>query len=63
MPLQDSSPFTANSPRHLGLLPDFCSPPMILGVAITAEPLSVVLTLANGDALTRFWARLASLSL
>jgi two-component system sensor histidine kinase AlgZ len=46
-----------------GLLPDFCSVPMALGVVLYGELLAVLLALASSSPLGDFWARLGPLSL
>ncbi|MBK1700747.1 hypothetical protein CKO22_07360 [Thiococcus pfennigii] len=62
---QDAMPSDSlprSPPRH-GLIPDFCRLPMVLGVVLTAELLAIVLALASGGPLARFWEQLGPLSL
>lgn len=46
-----------------GLLPDFCSLPMTLGVVLYGELLAILLALASPQPLADYWARLGPLSL
>lgn len=46
-----------------GLLPDFCSLPLGLGVIVYAELLAILLALASPNPLASIWARLGPLSL
>lgn len=48
--------------RH-GLLPDFCSLPLTMGVVLYGELLAILLTLASPSPLTGFWPRLGPISL
>ncbi len=56
LPLEPES----RSPR--GFLPNFCRLPMLLGIILTAQLLAIVLTLAAGPSLGRFWEHLGPLS-
>jgi len=46
-----------------GLLPDFCSLPMTVGVVLYGELLAILLSLATPSPLAGFWLRLGPLSL
>jgi two-component system, LytTR family, sensor histidine kinase AlgZ len=49
--------------RQSSLLPDFCSPPIALGVVLYGEVFAIMLALASPAPLAGFWARLGPLSL
>jgi two-component system sensor histidine kinase AlgZ len=48
---------------RLGLLPDFCSLPMTLGVVLYGELLAILLSLASPSPLASLWERLGPMSL
>jgi two-component system sensor histidine kinase AlgZ len=52
-----------SSRLRLGLLPDFCSLPMTLGVVLYGELLAILLALSSPSPLTSLWERLGPLSL
>lgn len=62
-PLAPTSADAGDRARAHGLLPDFCSLPMTLGVVLTGALLAILLTLASPSPLAGFWLRLGPLSL